>query len=120
MHPAGKAGANFDGDAAAGGKHGFPGGMHGFSSSGSPMDAQRAQDIFNMFFQGEDPFMLMGGGGGPGIRMQSMHFGGGMPGGMAGMGGMGGIPSEMMMMMGGMGGMGGIPSEMMMMMGGMG
>ena len=55
---------------------GFPGG-----SRGPQMDGRRAQEVFSMFFGGEDPFASFGGGmhdGMPGnIRVQVMHGPGG-------------------------------------------
>ena len=114
-----------------GGGAGFPpGGMHfaggmpgggGSRTAGSRMDARRAEEIFEAFFGGQDPFAdVMGGGGmggGPSRgdgRSGVFYSVGGMPGssggGMGGMQGMGGFPPGMSI-----GGMGGMPG-----MGGMG
>ena len=45
-----------------GGAGGF-GGFHGGGPSGRPMDHARAQEVFSMFFGGEDPFSSFGFGG---------------------------------------------------------
>lgn len=53
---------------------GFAGG--GFPGGGQRMDHRRAQEVFQMFFGGEDPFAAFGGGDGP-VRIQIMGGAGG-------------------------------------------
>mmetsp|Transcript_20684 Transcript_20684/g.62360 ORF Transcript_20684/g.62360 Transcript_20684/m.62360 type:complete len:351 (-) Transcript_20684:49-1101(-) len=95
-----------DGARAAEQGQDVPGGFGGGGfPGGARMDPQRAQEVFSMFFGGDDPFSDFGGGGG-GM--------GGMPGGiriqMGGPGMMGGMPGNMeSMFMGGGGFPGGQP-----------
>ena len=117
------------------GKGGLEGGMGGGGGGGpgggaAGMNFAHAQDIFNAFFGGSDPFgAFFDNGDGPsmggmpgGVRF-NMAGGrpGGRPGGMPGGMGGGGFPPGMAEMLfaqmggGGMGGMGGMPG-----MGGMG
>mmetsp|Transcript_19156 Transcript_19156/g.24853 ORF Transcript_19156/g.24853 Transcript_19156/m.24853 type:complete len:359 (-) Transcript_19156:156-1232(-) len=92
---------------STGGMNGFPAGAFG-RGGGVRMNMSQAQDLFSMFFGGEDPFggglhggFPVGSGGTSGIRIQMVgndgipHIINGSPGGLGSMFGPGGFSQSM-------------------------
>ena len=111
----GKAGLQPGAGGTGGTGAGFPGGMGGGGAHSFHFSQGDAQNIFEQFFGGADPFAMFGGGmgsGGGGGGMGGFH-----PMGGGGGGGMGGFPMGMMFSQMGGGG-GGFPGMMFSQMGG--